>query len=78
MAETTQFRACGADTEMGGAEQCRWRETRAEADEDLRLLRNDPFPYDHTWLESRTVTTPERVPGSLKPSVREEAATNGR
>lgn len=61
-ATSEQFRACGADADdLGGSEQCRWRDSREAADEDLRLMRNDPFPYDETWLETRTVSAPVKL-----------------
>lgn len=59
---SVQFRACGADTPvLNGSEEGRWRDTREKAEEDLRLMRNDPFPYAETWLEARTVSAPVKL-----------------
>jgi hypothetical protein len=55
-----QWRACGADRlddgDLGTAEQIRWRDKREHADEDLRLMGNDPIPWHELWIETRWLT----------------------
>lgn len=52
-----EFRACSSDYlddgELGNAAKCRWHESRGAAEEDLRMVRNDPIEWHETWLETR-------------------------